>query len=108
MALGPIKDGCVRLTLDENIEGCLGIGEGIESTLSLQCLPEFGMSPVWACLNAKGVEDFPALPGIECLWIAVDNEAAGINAAHASKTRWLEAGREVFRIRSDKENNDLN
>src|SRR4051794_3604521 len=62
MALGPIANGCVRLTPDENVETCLGIAEGIETALSLQSLLEFGTSPIWACLNANGVENFPFSP----------------------------------------------
>ena len=108
MAKGPIANGVVRLTRDEDVETCLGIAEGIETALSLQSLPEFGASPIWACLNAKGVENFPVLSGIECLWLAVDNDAAGVAAARACASRWKGAGREVCPIRPTKPETDLN
>jgi hypothetical protein len=87
---------------------CLGIGEGIESTLSLRELPEFGASPVWALLSAGGVAAFPVLSGIECLWIAVDRDPAGERAAHACAERWRAAGREVFLVKPKAERADLN
>jgi hypothetical protein len=78
----------------------LGIGEGIETTLSLPKLPECSGIPVWACLSAGGVATFPVLPGIEVLWIAVDNDpsGAGERAAKAVVDRWTAAGCEVFTI----------
>jgi hypothetical protein len=33
--------------------------------------------PVWACLTAGSLAEFPALPGIEAVWIATDNDASG-------------------------------
>jgi len=83
LALGPIAGGAVKLTPDEDVTTCLGIGEGIESTLSLRLVPEFGPSPVWSLLTASGVAHFPVLSGIECLWIAVDHDEAGLRARPA-------------------------
>jgi hypothetical protein len=93
MALGPIANGCVRLTEDENLETCLAIAEGTETALSLQLLPEFGFSPVWACLNAGNLAAFPVLPGIECLWIGVDNRAEG----RPTQTQSFRGGRPMGR-----------
>ena len=77
---------------------CLGIGEGVESVLSLRNLPEFGPSPVWALIAAGGVESFPVLPGIESLWIAVDHDVngRGQQASRSAGYRWQAAGAEVF------------
>jgi hypothetical protein len=108
LALGPIAGGAVKLTPDEDVTTCLGIGEGIETTLSLRNLPEFGPSPVWSLLNAGGLESFPVLPGIECLWIAVDHDPAGLKAARACAYRWQSAGREAFLVTPSAPRADLN
>lgn len=108
LALGSIRGGAIKLTPDEEVTTCLGIGEGIETTLSLRCLPEFGASPVWSVLNAGGITSFPVLPGIECLWIAVDDDPAGRGASELCADRWRRAGREVFLVRSTIAGADLN
>lgn len=108
LALGPIASGAVKLTPDVAVTLALGIGEGIETVLSLRLTPEFGRSPVWACLSAGGVKDFPVLAGVESLWIAVDNDPAGIRAAEACAARWQDAGREVFLVRPKLAGNDMN
>lgn len=106
MTLGPIGGGAVKLTADEDVTACLGVGEGIESTLSLRCLPEFGLSPVWALLAANQLAAFPRLGGVESLWIAVDNDPTGISAAGALAARWDDG--EVFRVCPARERADLN
>jgi putative DNA primase/helicase len=108
LALGSIRGGAVKLTADEEVTTCLGIGEGIETTLSLRRLPEFGASPVWSVLNAGGITSFPVLSGIECLWIAVDDDPAGRGASELCADRWRRAGREVFLVRSTTAGADLN
>lgn len=108
LALGPIAGGAVKLTPDEAVTTCIGIGEGIETTLSLCLASEFGSSPVWALLSAGGVERFPVLSGIEVLWIAVDHDPAGIRAARACAERWRAAGREVYLVSPTKAGADLN
>ncbi|MCJ2138399.1 toprim domain-containing protein [Methylobacterium sp. J-026] len=108
LALASIRDGAVKLTADEDVTTCLGIGEGIETTLSLQGLPEFGASPVWSVLNAGGITSFPVLSGIECLWIAVDDDPAGRGASELCADRWRRAGREVFLVRATAEGDDIN
>lgn len=108
LALASIRGGAVKLTADEEVTTCLGIGEGIETTLSLRRLPEFGASPVWSVLNAGGIASFPVLPGIEVLWIAVDDDPAGRGASELCADRWRRAGREVFLVRSTTAGADLN
>jgi hypothetical protein len=108
LSLGPVAGGAIKLTPDEDVTLCLGVGEGIESSLSLRATPEFGPSPVWSLLSAGGVENFPVLSGIECLWIAVDHDPAGLKAARACAARWQAAGREVFCITPSAPRADLN
>ena len=108
LALGPLAGGAVKLTADAEVTTCLGVGEGIESVLSLQQLPEFGASPVWALLNTAGVTACPALSGIECLWLAVDHDPAGERAADTCTERWQAAEREVFRVKARAAGADLN
>lgn len=108
LVLGPTRTGAVKLTADAEVATCLGVGEGIESILSLQCLPEFGRSPVWALLNAGGITALPVLTGIECLWVAVDNDPAGLGAAELVSDRWRRAGRDVFLVKARDAGADLN
>jgi len=110
MFLGPTAGGAIKLTPDDMVTNCLGIGEGIESTLSMRLAPEFGASPVWSVLCDGGISGFPVLPGFECLWIGVDSDAnaVGQGAAAACSDRWTVAGREVFRITSNRLGEDLN
>ena len=108
LALGPITRGAVKLTPDAEVTTCLGVGEGIESTLSLRGLPEFGGSPVWSLVAAGGLRAFPVLPGIEALWIASDHDPTGREASRACAARWQAAGAETFLITPDAPGADLN
>jgi hypothetical protein len=110
MALGPVAGGAIKLVPDDMVTNRLGIGEGIESTLSMRLAPEFGASLVWSVLSDGGVKYFPVLPGIEFLWIGVDNDSNGVGQGAAAKCsqRWTAAGCEVFRITSNRLGEDLN
>lgn len=108
LSLGPVGGGAIKLTADDEITTCLGIGEGIESALSLRLLPEFGSSPVWSLISAGGIEQFPVLPGIEALWIAVDHDPAGHRAAKACGDRWSAAGVDVYHVTPRTPRTDLN
>lgn len=107
-SLGPVAGGAIKLTPDEDVTTCLGIGEGIESALSLRRLPEFGASPVWSLISAGGIERLPVLSGIEVLWIAVDHDPAGLQASEACAERWRRAHSGVFLIKPNAERTDLN
>ena len=107
-SLGPVRGGAIKFTSDENVTTCLGVGEGLESTLSLRLLPEFGSFPVWSLLSAGGVERLPVLSGVGSLWLAVDHDVAGINASRSCAKRWQRAGSEVLLVRPDAERSDLN
>jgi Toprim domain-containing protein len=108
LAFGPVTGAAVKITPDEDVTLALGIGEGVETTLSLRELPEFAGSPVWALLSSGGLAAFPVLAGIECLWIAVGHDPAGERAAHTCADHWRVAGREVFLVRPRAERADLN
>jgi hypothetical protein len=98
MALGPTAEGAIKITPDESVTLCLGIGEGVETTLSLRRREEFGPSPVWSLISAGGVHDFPVVAGVESLFIAVDRGPAGEKSAKTAAHRWHSAGREAFLV----------
>jgi hypothetical protein len=110
MALGPIKGGVIKLTDHAEVTTYLGIGEGIESTLSMRRRPGFGTSPVWSLISADGIGTFPVLAGIEVLFIAVDNDenSVGQTAAAMCMERWTAADAEVFRLTPKAIGADLN
>ena len=110
-ALAPTSGGAVKLTADAAVSTCLGIGEGIESTLSLRRMPEASPNmPVWALLSKSGVGAFEPLSGIEGLWIAVDHDPSGGGEREARKcaTAWRTAGAEVLLFKPTKSETDLN
>jgi hypothetical protein len=115
LSLGPIRGGAIKLTSDEDVTLCLGVGEGIESAMSLRARPEFGLSPVWSMVCAGGFGWLPVLSGVESLWIAVDHdrpdkngERAGQKRAAELRQRWASAGREVLTLMPSIEGQDLN
>jgi putative DNA primase/helicase len=108
MALGRIGGGAVKLTADENVTIAIGIGEGIESALSLQRTPEWAGSPVWSLLNDSGVANFPMLDAIETLVVAVDHDDAGEKAARAVAERWCAAARQVLLFEPVAPGDDMN
>jgi hypothetical protein len=107
MALGPKAGAAVKLSSDEEVTQGLAIGEGVETVLSGMKL---GFSPAWALGDARAVESFQVISGIEALSIFVDNDASGRGQSAALKcsARWTEAGREVLRIIPDHCGDDLN
>ena len=110
-AYGPIAGGAIMLTPSEHVTYALGIGEGIETALSLRHVAEFGPSPVWACISAGNLERFPILAGVETLFIAVDDDlksGTGERSAKACAERWSNSDREVFLIQPIERGADLN
>jgi putative DNA primase/helicase len=97
-------EGVIRLWPDDSVTTGLGIAEGIETALSLA----HGYKPVWACIDAGNLADFPVLLGIESLLIAVDNDPAGVGAARMCAERWTRSGVKVLMVTSDKPKADLN
>ena len=110
LTLGPIGGGAVKLTPDEDVSTVIAVGEGIETTLSIRRLPDLEAMPVWSLLAANQLAAFPVLPGIECLWIGVDNDESGTGqrAADEVTPRWASAGQEIFRVKPKRIGADLN
>jgi hypothetical protein len=106
--LGRPKGGAIKLTADADVTLSLGVGEGIETTLSLRRLSGCQNLSLWAVLNAGGLAAFPVLAGLEGLWVAVDNDPAGRAATETLKARWVAAGRDVMTARLPAEGADLN
>jgi len=86
LSFGPVGGGAVKLTDDADVETVIAIGEGIETALSIRELPDLENMPVWSLLSANGICSFPALPGIEAVWIAADNDASGTGQKAARTT----------------------
>ncbi|UVF18839.1 toprim domain-containing protein [Microvirga terrae] len=108
LSLGPVAGGAIKFTPDEDVTTCLGVGEGLESALSLCRIPEYGPSPIWSLISAGGIEHFPVLAGIECLWIAVDHDETGLRVARSTGRRWQASGAEVFLTTPSTAGTDLN
>lgn len=108
LTLGPVSGGAVKITPDEDVSTGLAIGEGLESCLSVRNLPGMESMAVWALLSAGQVARFPALSGIESLWIVVDHDDAGVRASRSAFRCWHDAGREVVAITPTKVKSDLN
>ena len=96
------QGGVVRLWSDDYVTHGLAIAEGIETALSLA----HAYTPVWAAIDASNLAALPVLPGVGCLLIGRDNDAAGIKAAAECARRWANAGCEV-RV-TTQTHNDMN
>lgn len=96
------QGGVVRLWPDEYVTEGLAVGEGIETCLSLA----HAFRPVWACVDAGNLAALPVLAGVGSLFIAADNDPAGIKAANDCAARWANAGREV--LLTQQPQNDIN
>lgn len=110
MSLGLVAGGAVKLTDDTEVIGVLAIGEGIETTLSIQELPDLSTMPVWSVLTAGGLRSFPVLPGIEVVWLAADNDISGTgqSAALEAGERLTAAGTEAIIISPTRVGSDIN
>jgi hypothetical protein len=89
--LGRARGAVVRLSADDEVTGGLAIAEGIETALAT------GFQPIWACLSAGTMSNFPVLAGIEALTVFADNDVSGTGQAAAENCarRWHAADREV-------------
>jgi hypothetical protein len=104
-SLGPVGSGAIRL--DEIAEGQpLVVGEGIESSASAGRL--IGL-PAWAAVSAGNLARSLALPtSIRKVIVAVDRDAAGLDAADRAKFRFRREGREVRVATPDNDGEDFN
>lgn len=106
LALGPKSGTAIMFDALDAERGSLGIGEGIETTLSGR---QMGYAPAWSLGDANGIAKLPLIDGIESLSIFAEHDESGTNqrASQECGGRYREAGREVFLIHP-KEGKDLN
>ena len=98
------QGGCIRLWPDEAVTTGLGVGEGIETCLSLA----HAFRPAWSLIDAGNLGAFPVLAGIESLVIAQDNDPAGRAAAADCAARWAAAGCTAAIVSAAADGADLN
>jgi Toprim domain len=89
LSLGQLRHGGVWLKPIEQICGDIAVAEGIETALSVMQITGL---PTVATLSAAGMRTFRWPPQIRRLWIAADNDEAGIQAAKALLARALRSG----------------
>lgn len=82
----------MRLWPDDAVTLGLGVGEGIETCLTLAK----EHTPVWSMLDSSELASLPYLYPVECLTVAIDNEEAGKRAFYAVAERWSRKGAEVI------------
>lgn len=109
-SFGHIAGGAIKITPDEDVTLALGLAEGLETALSMRQLPEFGMTPVWAVVTAQNLRTFPVLPGIEGLFVGIDNDKSQTGDKKSAELvrRYLDAGIDVTTLRSTAIGTDLN
>jgi putative DNA primase/helicase len=89
LTLGQLRHGGVWLSAFEDIGEELAVGEGIETALSVRQLTNL---PAVAALSAAGMRSLRWPPQVRRLWIAADNDEAGLTAAEVLLGRALRAG----------------
>ena len=108
LTLAPIRGGAVKLTDNADVSDLLGIGEGIESVLSLPIVAGVANLPVWSLIAAGPLAAFPALTGLRAVWVAMDHDPAGIAAAGEITARMTSHEIETIIVAPDKAGDDLN
>jgi hypothetical protein len=101
LTLGPTRGAAIKLSPDDEVSIALTIGEGLETVLAGMMK---GFTPAWALGSWSGIANFSVLPGVECLRIAVDNDAPdpktgrrpGPDATTICENHWRAAGRDVW------------
>jgi hypothetical protein len=107
LTLGQLRHGGVWLAPIEKIGEQLAVAEGIETALSVMQITNL---PTVAALSAAGMRSLRWPPHVRRLWIAADNDEAGLTAAKALLGRALCAGMQAhIKIPTDGKNdfNDL-
>jgi hypothetical protein len=89
LSLGQLRHGGVWLTPLAQFGGDLAVTEGIETGLSVKQITGL---PTVATLSAAGMHTFVWPPRTRRLWIAADNDEAGMRAAKALLARALRSG----------------
>jgi phage/plasmid primase-like uncharacterized protein len=89
LTLGQPRHGGVWLAPVETIGEQLAVAEGIETALSVMQITKL---PTVAALSAAGMRSLRWPPQVRRLWIAADNDQAGLKAAEVLLERALRAG----------------
>jgi putative DNA primase/helicase len=92
LTLGRLRYGGVWLTPFAEIGEQLAVSEGIETALSVMQITKL---PAVAALSAAVLRSFRWPPQVKRLWIAADNDDAGLKAAKVLLGRALRAGLEA-------------
>jgi putative DNA primase/helicase len=100
MSLGPVGGGAIKISPDSEVHEGLMIGEGIETVFSAS--KHYQFKPIWSLIDAGNLAKFPPLPSMECVTIAVDNDAAGEKAAAGCARRLVGAGIEVITTQTNR------
>jgi hypothetical protein len=104
LTLGQLRHGGVWLTPVEEISKQLVVAEGIETALSAMQITKL---PTVAALSAAGMQSLRWPPQVRRLWIAADNDQAGLKAAEVLLGRALRAGLQG-QIKVPAKGNDFN
>ena len=102
---GSPKGGAIKLF---PLAEVLGVGEGIETSLSLREMKGWKDLAVWSLMSDIGLSKFPVLEGVRKLIIAEDNDQGGITATAELAQRWRAAGREVQIVGTRSKHPELN
>jgi hypothetical protein len=86
-SLGKLAGGAVRLGPRSDR---LILTEGVETGLAVQRIT--GCQSVWACLGTAGLRVLELPKDVNAITIAADNDAAGLEAAHAAARRFKASG----------------
>ena len=89
LTLGQLRYGGVWLTPFDEISKQLAVAEGIETALSVMQITKL---PAVAALSAAGMRSLRWPAQVKRLWIAADNDEAGLRAARRLLGRALGAG----------------
>lgn len=104
------RHGVIMLSPSRAVKasGVLGIGEGIETTLSLRRLSGYENLSIWAAGDSGNLAKFEPPPYVKHLIIAVDNDDAGINATQELLARCQKLGVQITTIMHPDKSKDLN
>ena len=109
LSLGATGGGAIKISPDHEVQSGLLIGEGIETVLSASAVLEF--KPVWSLIDKGNLAKFPVLPGLECVTVAIDNDASGDGQRAAAECiqRLTQGGIEVISAQTNlaKDFNDV-
>jgi hypothetical protein len=105
LTLGQLRYGGVWFTPIEKIREQLAVAEGIETALSVMQITKL---PTIAALSAAGMRSLRWPPQVRRLWIAADNDEAGLKAADVLLERALRAGLQAHIKIAGGGNNDFN